>query len=147
MKEVDYQKFVLDIAREAGGAGHKLSNRFLIGVSDLLIKLPGREAALIEVKLAKFAPTTKPDHEFDLGVTVLQREFLKKYHKAGMRVGVLSFVEHGRQKLWADVFGLDSFNEAGYLIRQIANHVPLCWTERRIEIRDMLEDFTRWPTT
>lgn len=143
MKETDYQKFVLDIVREAAGAGHKLSNRFLVGVSDLLIKLPGREAALIEVKLAKFHPATKPDHEFDLGVTVLQREFLKKYHEAGMRAGVLSFVEHGRQQLWAGLFRLDTFNRAGYLMQPIDAHAPLNWVERRIEIREMLEDFTK----
>lgn len=143
MKEVDYQKFVLDIVREAGGAGHKLSNRFLVGVSDLLIKLPGREAALIEVKLAKFSPKTEQNHKFDLGVAVLQREFLNKYRKAGMTVGVLSFVEHGRQKLWAEVFGLDSFNEAGYLVQPINMHVPLCWVERRVEILDVIEDFTK----
>lgn len=143
MREVDYQKFVLDIIREAGGAGHKLSSRFLIGVSDLLIKLPGREAALIEVKLAKFAPSTKPDHEFDLGVTVLQREFLKKYHKAGMRVGVLSFVEHGRQRLRIGMFRLDRFNKAGYLVQPICEHAPLCWAIRKCEIREMLEDFTK----
>lgn len=141
MKETDYQKFVLDIVRDAGGAGHKLSNRFLVGVSDLLIKLPDREAALIEVKLVKFAPRTKQDHRFDLGVTVLQREFLKKYNKAGMKTGVLSFVEHGRQKLWAEVFGLDSFNEAGYLVQPINMHVPLCWVERRVEILDVIEGF------
>lgn len=134
MKETDYQKFVLDIVREAGGAGHKLSNRFLVGVSDLLIKLPGRNAALIEVKLAKFAPSTSPDHEFDLGVTVLQREFLKKYHEAGMRVGVLSFVEHGRQRLRIGMFGLDRFNEAGYLVHKINVHPMTEWANRRAHI-------------
>lgn len=141
MKEVDYQKFVLDIVRDAGGAGHKLSNRFLVGVSDLLIKLPDREAALIEVKLAKFAPKTKPDHEFNLGVTVLQQEFLKKYNKAGMRTGIMSFVEHGRQKLWVGLFKLDTFDEPGYVERPIDAHTPLCWVERRVEILDVIKGF------
>lgn len=147
MKETDYQKFVLDIVRDAGGAGHKLSSRFLVGVSDLLVKLPGREAALIEVKLAKFAPKTSGDHEFGLGVTVLQREFLKKYDKAGMKTGVLSFVEHGRQKLRMGIFGLDRFNEAGYLVHKIDVHPMMDWSNRRLHILHRIREFTSWPTT
>lgn len=143
MKETDYQKFVLDIVRDAGGAGHKLSSRFLVGVSDLLVKLPGREAALIEVKLAKFAPKTSGDHEFDLGVTVLQREFLKKYDKAGMIVGVLSFVQQGPKLLRVGMFKLDTFNEAGYLVSQIGIHRLLDWIYRRDEILETLKVLCR----
>lgn len=112
MKEVQYQSLVLKIVRDAGGAGHKLSNRFLIGVSDLLVKMPNWAPMLVEVKLAKFAKSTEDDHEFNIGVTVPQLEFLKKYHNAGMKTGVLSLIEHGNaraQNLRVGAFKLDVF--------------------------------------
>lgn len=112
MREVQYQSLVLQAVRDAGGAGHKLSNRFLIGVCDLLIKMPNWAPMLVEVKLAKFAKSTGDDHEFDVGVTVPQHEFLKKYRNAGMETGVLSFIEHGNaraQNLRVGAFKLDVF--------------------------------------
>lgn len=131
MREIQYQSLVLDVVRDAGGAGHKLSNRFLVGVADLLIKLPGREPVLVEVKLAKFAKSTKDGHEFDVGVTVPQLEFLKKYHNAGMKTGVLSFVEHGNaraQNLRVGAFKLDLFGKT-CLYANISEH-------KRVENRE-----------
>lgn len=112
MKEVEVQKLIVDAVREAGGAAHKLSNRFSIGVPDLLIKLPRNStiadlfpAMLMEVKLEKYADvnklaergkTTMPD------VTVPQHSFLTDYAKAGMLAGVMTFIvdRRGLRGLW-----------------------------------------------
>lgn len=98
MKEVDAQKLVIDAVKSAGGHGHKLSNRFLVGVVDLLIKLPGQPAMLAEVKLEKrssFKGQTSDSVYFTPDVTALQWKFLKDYHDAGMTCGLISFVEVG----------------------------------------------------
>lgn len=96
MREVDCQSKVIKAVRDAGGAAHKLSNRFLVGVPDLLCQLPTYAAFLLEVKLDKrtkvFSPV-RPD------VTPLQFKFLSEYNRAGMATGVLSFVQINRE-LW-----------------------------------------------
>lgn len=92
MKETDLQSLTIKAVRLHGGAAHKLSNRFLVGVSDLLVKLPLLPAALLEVKYderAKFDPAAP----ITPGVTPLQHKFLKDYHAAGMACGVLSFLK------------------------------------------------------
>lgn len=105
MKETDVQKRVIDAVRAHGGAAHKLSNRFLVGVPDLLIKLPGLPAFIMEVKLDKRA--VFPDnnrHPVVPDVTRAQWNFLKEYHDASMMTGVLSFVQHKRQLFCLHVF-------------------------------------------
>jgi len=95
VKEVELQRLIIDVVEEVGGASHKLSNRFLIGIPDLLVKVPGYQAALIEVKLNKFAaPKNKrvKSHVFKLDVTVPQQTILGEYDAAGMTCGVLSGV-------------------------------------------------------
>lgn len=141
MKEVQYQSLVLQTVRDAGGAGHKLSNRFLIGVADLLIKMPNWAPVLVEVKLTKFAKSTKDDHEFDVGVTVPQLEFLKKYRLAGMKTGILSFIEHGDargQNLRAGAFKLDQFDKT-CLYATIGEHKRI--TNRTNGILEALQEF------
>lgn len=127
MKETDCQKLVIDVVRERGGAGHKLSNRFLVGVADLLVKLPGYRAALIEVKLECLGRTTKVDHEFTLAVTPLQIKFLASYAAAGMACGVMSFIEvGGRGKLGLRVamFSLDNVVRRRY--RTVVGEHAVC---------------------
>jgi hypothetical protein len=96
MIETQVQKMVIDAVRSAGGAGTKLSHRHLIGVCDLLIKLPESQPLLLEAKLAKFAVGVALDRTFKLDVTVLQHKFLTSYLVAGMRVGVLSALMKGK---------------------------------------------------
>lgn len=90
MKETDLQSLTIKAVRLYGGAAHKLSNRFLVGVSDLLVKLPKLPAALLEVKYDERADM--PVAGIVPDVTVLQYKFLKEYHDAGMRCGVMSFL-------------------------------------------------------
>lgn len=144
MKEVDLQSLVIKAVRNKGGAAHKLSHRFLIGVSDLLVKLSNCPAVLLEAKLNKFSHTTTLSHRFDSGVTVLQREFLRKYYNAGMKCGVLSFVEHGRGSRAGRVavFGLDKFDGAGYLRPQISDHTTF-GDNREQTIYEIIERFVK----
>lgn len=117
MKEVDAQSLVIRSVRAAGGAAHKLSNRFLIGVCDLLVKMPGRPAVLIEVKLQKIGITTSDSYAFIPDLTKLQEEFLLHYSRAEMATGLLSFVERGglgRRHLSVAWFGIDKNRSMGY---------------------------------
>lgn len=79
MKETDYQRKLLDALEETGGYGYKQSNRFLSGVADLVMTLPGLPTRMVEVKL---------DHKRGNGVlpcalTALQRKYLRKHKAAG----------------------------------------------------------------
>lgn len=98
MKETACQSLMIDAVRANGGAAHKLSNRFLVGVSDLLVKLPARPAMLLEVKLNKFSSLTDDGHGFMLDVTKLQDDFLRRYARAGMLCAVASFVQIGSDR-------------------------------------------------
>lgn len=113
MLEIDCQSMVIDIVRARGGYAHKLSNRFLIGVADLSIQIPGLRHVWAEVKLNKFrqAPFEFGNFKFKLDVTRLQHKFLYNYQRAGAKCGILSFVEiGGRGKLGLHVawLGLDT---------------------------------------
>lgn len=127
MKEIDVQSLIIDSVKAHHGTGHKLSNRFLIGVSDLLIKQSHGPAALIEVKLQKIGSTTKPDFEFKLDVTIPQREFLQRYFDVGMWAGVFSFVERGGRGvrgLSMALFRLDAIKRLDYRV-SVGMHHPL----------------------
>lgn len=93
MREVDAQLELARACREAGGAGTKLSNRFLIGVADLLLKLPDRPPALIEAKMADVvigkAVWVEP--------TTIQLRWLNDWKRAGMTTGVMSCVTRKRE--------------------------------------------------
>lgn len=117
MKEIDCQSMVVDLVRSRGGAATKLSNRFLVGVADLLVKLPKWPATLIEVKLHQ--TSTMKDREFKLEVTELQKKFLREYKAAGFVCGVMSFVEEagrGRLGLHVALFELDTIEAMEYRV-------------------------------
>lgn len=125
MREVEYQSLVVDVVRAQSGAATKLSNRFLIGVSDLLVKLPDCKAMLVEVKLEH--AQTMNDREFCLDVTALQKKFLREYAAAGMCCGVLSFVEWrglGRRGLHVAAFSLVKIEQMCYRVC-ISDHLSL----------------------
>lgn len=108
MIEVGLQTALIKAFRSGGGAAHKLSNRFLVGVSDLLVKMPGNPAWLLEVKRNKrpIRQTSIPD----AGVTPIQDKFMRDFRDAGMITGVVSFLYEDR-KHWIGVFwGSDGKN-------------------------------------
>lgn len=98
VKETDLQSFIVKTVEERGGAAVKLSNRFLVGVPDLLVKLPDRDRSpcLIEVKLQQIGATTPPTFAFIPDLTKKQDDFLRRFRNAGMHTFLLSFVERGR---------------------------------------------------
>ena len=94
MKEIDVQREMIEACFDLNGTGNKLSNRFLTGVCDLLLKLPDWSAALIEVKITE-AP--KVAASIPVTLTMPQLRFLRKYSHAGMIAGVASCVTRGKE--------------------------------------------------
>jgi hypothetical protein len=122
MKELEMQRLVVKAVRAAGGAAHKLSHRHLVGICDLIVKLPKLPALLLEAKLSKFSPRVSRNHQFVLAVTYPQQAFLAEYQKAGMIVGVLSGVAHMRgPSLLLACFHLDRLVVANYSV-MVADH-------------------------
>lgn len=98
MIETECQQLVVDAVVSIGGNAIKMNNRFIIGVPDLLIKLPGNlQAFMLEAKKHDFAASIRDDHVFDLEVTKLQRDNLRDWQRAGMPTGVVSFIQYKRQ--------------------------------------------------
>lgn len=180
MKEIELQKYVIDVVRANGGAAYKLSHRFAIGVSDLLVKLPDQGTSichpneidkphgkcracgarlnqhlvgvgkgfvrefpsmLLEVKQHEGVNTSP--YPFKLDVTKPQQNFLRDFGRAGMRVGVLSFLQqNGKLNLAACVLSLDTLDRLKYTVHP-DNHASL---GRKPEDRDaamyrMLENY------
>lgn len=94
--ETELQQLIVDACKEFGGKAVKLNNRFIIGVPDLLVQLPGHPAFFLEAKRQLVSPKTR-ELIFNLDVTVKQKQFLSEWYHAGMRAnGVVSFtVERG----------------------------------------------------
>lgn len=91
MRELQAQSLVVKAVREHGGVAFKMANRFLVGVSDLFVQLPGCPSALWEVKLNKMKWGSKDTIVLDL--TTMQENFLRDLIKAGGKGGVISFVQ------------------------------------------------------
>jgi hypothetical protein len=122
VKEIALQKLVVDAVKANGGMAHKLSNRFLVGVADLLVKMPNGPATLLEVKQREWGPQL---NRFILDVTVPQQRFLKNYADAGMTCGVMSFVQRGgRKDLSVAIFGIDELITTRFYV-MLASHESL----------------------
>lgn len=89
MNELQLQRLVIQAAKSVGGTGWKLSNKFLVGVPDLLICLPGQPISIWEAKL-----NDKPlvVTEVTLKLTPLQEKTLSDLDNAGGFCGVISFL-------------------------------------------------------
>src|SRR6266481_2711151 len=90
MKELAIQKRIIDAVCAHGGMAFKLSNRFLKGVSDLLIKLPSQPALLAEVKVHVVPRTKGTRIRLDTDITVMQRKFMYDFENVGMACCVIS---------------------------------------------------------
>jgi hypothetical protein len=104
MKELVVQSEAIEAIKALGGTGFKLSHRFKVGVSDLLLKIPSYPMALVEVKVN--VRPIKSD-VVDLNVTMLQLRFLEDFEAAGAKTGILSLLYKGRST-WGAVFPLKS---------------------------------------
>ena len=78
--ELYFQKKLIDAAEKLGGYGFKMSNRFLVGVVDLLIQLPNCPTLLLEVKQKALTPGTKL---VNVGLRPLQSAHLAKHLRSG----------------------------------------------------------------
>lgn len=120
MKETDFQKVVMDAVRAEGGYGLKLSNKFLVGVPDLLIKAPGFPTTILEAKQEKWP--VRPETLLKPDVTALQAKHLREANGAGICTGVISFT-HGKSN-WYGVAVVDYV--PGLTLRQ----VQYAWSTR-----------------
>lgn len=139
MDELALQKLLVDVVRKNGGAADKLSHRFLVGVPDLLVKLPGAPAGLLEVKQHTWNKI-KPA-KIKLAVTKLQEVMLKRYDDAGMPTGVVSFLQQrgkGTQELQICVLTLTEVRRVQYKVRT-ASHT-FCGTNRDV----IMQQLTGW---
>lgn len=121
MNELEVQTKIRRAVEDAGGAAHKLSTPFKVGISDLLVKLTNCPAALLEVKLAKYGKAVRPDHLVKLDVTHNQDKFLERFAAAGMTCGVVSSLQIGR-KLLLCCLELDAIRAVSYTV-PVSAHV------------------------
>ncbi len=98
LKEIDLQSKIVDAVRGSDGHAFKCSNRFLIGVPDISMKLKAMPHAYNEVKLVK--PWPKVSATVELELTEKQRKFLREYRKAGGIAMYTVFAHDGKQWLW-----------------------------------------------
>jgi hypothetical protein len=78
--EKKFQTDLVDAARGLGGYAIKMSNQFLVGVPDLLIKLPLDPVLLLECKTEPFP---KKSRSIPVALTPMQRKHLSGFQKSG----------------------------------------------------------------
>lgn len=95
MNEVDMQALVVKAVIASGGRAMKMSQEYVKGVADLLIKLPNVPALFLEAKRKDLSQKSLDDSsfKFELEATKLQKDFLRDWRKAGCYVGILSFLQ------------------------------------------------------
>ena len=72
------------VIRSFAGHSYKQSNRMLVGVLDLYIKVPGSDAISLEVKQEDLKPGTQIIH---IETSALQEHNMQRIRKAGGRAG------------------------------------------------------------
>ena len=92
MKELAFQKLIMQAVRSDGGFAHKMSAKFLIGVPDLFLKLASSIPGMWEVKIND-CPTKSTTVK--LAVTELQLKWLRDYASAGGLAGIISGLRAG----------------------------------------------------
>ena len=139
--ELELQKKTRNAIAEAGGKCRIISHRFIVGVPDLLVKLPGHELMIVEVKQNKF-PVRAPIVSLD--VTVPQKRDLNDWQQAGARSGVLSFLVRKkgvRKELYAAFLPTP---EEGFDLKSdptlaVASHFPI-----DVQCRDVVGLLSRY---
>lgn len=91
MRELAAQSLITRAVKDHGGVAFKMANRFLVGVPDLFIQLPGCTSSLWEVKMNKTKFGMKEFFEVDL--TKPQENFLRDLIRAGGNCGTISFLQ------------------------------------------------------
>lgn len=97
-KELDLQRWVVNTVRRNSGFAFKLSNRFLVGVPDILIQMPFSITSIWEVKVNDRLVTR--DY-ITLEVTAMQEKWLRDYATSMGVCGVISFVRDSKELMMA----------------------------------------------
>ena len=107
VNELQFQSELIAAAVASGGHAVKLSHRYLSGVPDLWVKLPGLPGAMIEAKWigASGYPV----------LTAPQREFLMADDAAGGVAGVVMAIKTGPTSWEAGVFTMERIKGRGPL--------------------------------
>lgn len=156
MNELGLQKLIVDAVNGAGGFARKMNNRFLIGVSDLIVKLPpqvmhgssrGCPAGFLEVKQRAY--NIRGLTEFEPGgdgVTHQQAKFLTEAWTAGMPCGVASFLQAGSgsgARYWLHIKPWYDWKPGDKVMVRAADHIEL---SRKPDARanDILTHLYNW---
>lgn len=101
--EVDYQKAIIEAVKDDGGYGLKMSNRFLVGVPDLLLHPGWLPTMIVEVK--RDSLPARPDTKMTIDISPNQRKNLLAFQKSGgvagwllvvpIKTGVVDVLGHG----------------------------------------------------
>jgi len=98
--ELKIQRDIILEVQKLGGFAFKMSNRFLVGVPDLFIKMPGYDTTIVEVKFVRAVANPK---KIRLpGPSVPQANFMKKAGAAGVPCYTWRFIRKAsRRPMWA----------------------------------------------
>lgn len=110
MNELGLQRLVLSSVKKKGGFGIKMSNRFLVGIPDLLLQLQGYPTTIWEAK--KWREPTYGARVIPK-VTPAQWRFLNEFYKHGGICGVIMFLV-GNQNLHFGIFDLPKVKSGVY---------------------------------
>lgn len=143
MIETECQQLIVEAVVDGGGRSLKFNNRFMVGVCDLLIKMPLHQPMMLEAKLVHLAPSTV-SHVWKSGCTEIQKRFLRDWNDAGMLTGVVSFIQRKGQdvrSLEMAVIPYQQMVNNAWSVYQI-DHLPLGDKSERFDnIRSMLRNF------
>ena len=93
--ELKIQSQIMDDARaqRTDVFAMKMSNHFMSGIPDLIIKVPDHDVIFVEVKKGEIGK----DGMVAVKTTPLQRQTMKKMEESGLRVEVWVVVEDGNE--------------------------------------------------
>ncbi len=92
VKETDLQTELKDAAIAAGGYSYKQSHKFLIGVLDLFVQLPGSPTVILEVKYEK---KPRKDGTVPVALTPHQIRSINSINKSGGVAGWVVLTRRG----------------------------------------------------
>lgn len=145
MIETEWQTELVGTVNEHGGFGRKLSNRFLVGVPDLLLQVSRFPTQITEVKLAKRVKLTNGNDVIKLEVTGPQARFLTEFDETGGHSSVLSIVEVGTGS--KKQVGILFLAWSSVLVRDyrvpFTHHSPFAYRDRRLGLWNELVKYLK----
>lgn len=139
MNELSLQALVVSAVRGRGGYAFKLNNRFLGGVLDLLVQIPGKSMAIWEVKRGEYKKEAIP-----LALTEMQEKNLRDLTNATGFGGVISFLETDKHQYMMQAIPFPTMlkNDKGKWVAMAYDHVQLIRGKREEIIIETLMKVT-----